>query len=562
MWKVLLVLSVDPFPQVAAAATRVVDFVHYHVLASNRTSLTSSVNGSSAGLSGSHGVDDTLSQAVLKSTLSLARSSSSGPPSSPLLEASPALKTTQTLKRSSSFANTIKSLRGISGMLSPSVIGSAAPVLNGELPGGTLGVVPDEALRPSLDEVARREPEATPGATPGGYGDDPTQLVLESTFFDWSLEYFTEPQMRVPEIDDPGSKRVNERTWRKLRNERMIEECSQKSLEAGTRKFDTQINILHSDNNPATMLCFHAYEPHLVGVDNHDSVIVYNWRDGQRLSWFSNSNAPNSRITSLKFINEEDAAMLMTGSDDGSIRIYRKYDSVSSIEMVSAWRAIRPSSVKSTLLADWQQVNGSVIVAGEPSCLRIWDVEREICSHEIGSGTLSAPTHLISEKLAGDLIIAGFADGAVHVYDRRLSSRESIVRSFREHERSVLSTQLQRGEAFTIISGSRNGDMRIWDMRQQQSVMTVRCVPTGVEMTAFSVHEEAPLFSCGTNSENIWVYNLNGKNLSTIRYNDGFLGPRIGHVGCLTFHPLQHLLAAGTTANASLNVFGSDVFLS
>ena len=41
----------------------------------------------------------------------------------------------------------------------------------------------------------------------------------------------------------------------------------------------------------------------------------------------------------------------------------------------------------------------------------------------------------------------------------------------------------------------------------------------------------------GSASQIIKVYSLNGENLSTIRYHDGFMGQRIGPISCLAFHP-------------------------
>lgn len=41
----------------------------------------------------------------------------------------------------------------------------------------------------------------------------------------------------------------------------------------------------------------------------------------------------------------------------------------------------------------------------------------------------------------------------------------------------------------------------------------------------------------GSASQMIKVYNLDGGNLSTIRYHDGFMGQRIGPISCLEFHP-------------------------
>ena len=45
-------------------------------------------------------------------------------------------------------------------------------------------------------------------------------------------------------------------------------------------------------------------------------------------------------------------------------------------------------------------------------------------------------------------------------------------------------------------------------------------------------------FPCsGSASQMIKVYNLDGGNLSTIRYHEGFMGQRIGPISCLEFHP-------------------------
>eukprot|EP00842_Homolaphlyctis_polyrhiza_P000215 jgi/Hompol1/1194/HPOL_002662-RA len=48
-------------------------------------------------------------------------------------------------------------------------------------------------------------------------------LALESGFYKWSCEYFAEPQMKVPEAEDPGSVKFIELQWRRDRNRRIIE---------------------------------------------------------------------------------------------------------------------------------------------------------------------------------------------------------------------------------------------------------------------------------------------------------------------------------------------------
>jgi len=41
---------------------------------------------------------------------------------------------------------------------------------------------------------------------------------------------------------------------------------------------------------------------------------VWNWREYYRAHTFSNGNPSGSRITTLKFINEDEISMLLTGS--------------------------------------------------------------------------------------------------------------------------------------------------------------------------------------------------------------------------------------------------------
>ena len=74
-------------------------------------------------------------------------------------------------------------------------------------------------------------------------------------------------------MDDPGSKRFNERLWRKQRNEKLTEETTMKSKESGLKKFDSQVSFLHSDNNPGTILIFHTFETQIVGADRFDGVM-------------------------------------------------------------------------------------------------------------------------------------------------------------------------------------------------------------------------------------------------------------------------------------------------
>ena len=53
----------------------------------------------------------------------------------------------------------------------------------------------------------------------------------------------------------------------------------------------------------------------------------------------------------------------------------------------------------------------------------------------------------------GNIVIAGFGDGTVRVYDRREDSRNSCVAHYREHLSWVQNIHLQRGGNRELVSG-------------------------------------------------------------------------------------------------------------
>jgi WD40 repeat protein len=102
-----------------------------------------------------------------------------------------------------------------------------------------------------------------------------------------------------------------------------------------------------------------------------------------------------SRINEIKFINEDDQALLITGSSDGVIKVYRNYESDRNVEVVSAWRALTdlvPSNVNAGLAFDWQQGQGKLLVAGDVKVIRVWNAATEICTN-VEKPTNPPPKH-------------------------------------------------------------------------------------------------------------------------------------------------------------------------
>jgi regulator-associated protein of mTOR len=193
VYKSLLTLSVDPLPLLAALASHIVDSINTNLISANLVS---------------------PSRSLSSSTSSTPKPPSTPKPSSvpPRSETPPAGKlgsSASSLKRSSSFVNTFKSFPGFSALINsipipttPASAPTSTPAIvdSDELTDGSkkqveaVGTLAEKLLPLYTNDIQKQHNELLAHYSKAA---DCTTVSLESTFFEWSLEYFAEPQMRV-----------------------------------------------------------------------------------------------------------------------------------------------------------------------------------------------------------------------------------------------------------------------------------------------------------------------------------------------------------------------------
>ena len=110
---------------------------------------------------------------------------------------------------------------------------------------------------------------------------------------------------------------------------------------------------------------------------------IWDWRRRAIVAAFNNGNPKGTSITSLSFINEDTGGLLLAGSADGMVRLYRNYDPVyedGKLELVSAWRALSVMTKvtrRAGLITDWNQNLARLLVGGDSDNINCWDAVRE-----------------------------------------------------------------------------------------------------------------------------------------------------------------------------------------
>ncbi|XP_022916408.1 regulatory-associated protein of mTOR isoform X2 [Onthophagus taurus] len=420
---------------------------------------------------------------------------------------------------------------------------------------------------------------------------DYTKKMLVSTqFIQWSCKQFVQPMMKQSPLDDVESRPYHEREWRFIRNDAIRKEAQEERRKATAAKIETQIfNARNPGQCPPTVLQFHPYDQH-VAVVISDSVIVWDWGTGAKLSYsnYKTLKNPLTYITSFEWVNSVDVSLMMLAANDGSVKIWKPAVNNKDPTLIGAWQAFTDASIPKKLymkiLLMWEQYTQTVITAGESKLLRLWDAHQETHLYDIPTGsertihcidsTYSGIAHereLSQEKEYDDdlmeteenglvmmdtnydevdtffptkqsgLIAAGFTDGSVRIYDRRCGPNEAKLRTWMEHDCTVLGVQMRDEK---VVMGSAKGEIKIFDIRGHDKPL--KSMQIGQQMSAFAIHRTANIYSCAT-GQNITQYTLDGNLINTIRSSESFIGYRTGsNVMSLSYHPYKMALAAST----------------
>jgi len=326
--------------------------------------------------------------------------------------------------------------------------------------------------------------------------------------------------------------------------------------------------VFESDAQMTSQLLFHPFEPLLIASDDHANLRVWNHEDGKKLGVFRNEPIPSkaSRITSLAWLNEATSSLLLTGTDEGVVRVWSGVVPTGADwvppRLATAFFAHALVGRGFGVVTKWVHGAGLLLTGGSSDRLRAWDLEREQMVREWETGGEACVTCLAastphggaggrdsggngargSQISSSPLVVAGFGDGKGKIWDVRV---DKCVGVLTEHQQWLVLTDFVKGDR-ELLTGSLTGEVRAWDLRRLKTSLRTMDVGKG-PMTAMAAHQTCPLLASGSYNQFIKMLTLEGDTLSVIRYHDGILGQRIGPVATLAFHPCKLVLAAGTT---------------
>jgi regulator-associated protein of mTOR len=287
---------------------------------------------------------------------------------------------------------------------------------------------------------------------------------VESLYLDYSSEYFLESQMRVPECEDPGSLSYIARKNRKERNDKVWKEVEQQNSEIHFLNDNHQQDTIGSamsyslsavslfgtsfvtpENHKPDIKTdgfdfgiFHSFEDHFISYRRDSGYVnVHDFKNKQKYRWKCRD------VNDFVLLNEEDLAILGVCSDNGLL-FFKNFDS-GEPQLVF--------SIKTHMnTLDWSQHAG--ILASGGNGIQIWDMDHEsLVQTYQGEGVTS-----VSLDTFGNIFLAGYQDGNVKIFDRRLGKAVSRY----TYNSSIMNVNI-RGRALAAIN---DGTVAIFDEKR------------------------------------------------------------------------------------------------
>uniref|UniRef100_A0A0E0R394 Uncharacterized protein n=1 Tax=Oryza rufipogon TaxID=4529 RepID=A0A0E0R394_ORYRU len=394
------------------------------------------------------------------------------------------------------------------------------------------------------------DPLLSSSAAPSNMGLD---ILPQSLIYRWSCGHFSRPLLTGSDDNEEANARREER-------ERIAMDCIAKCQRSSCKmtsqiaSWDTRFEL----GTKASLLL--PFSPIVVAADENEQIRVWNYDDALPVNTFENHKLSDRGLSKLLLINELDDSLLLVGSSDGNVRIWRNYTQKGGQKLVTAFSSVQGyRSAGRSIVFDWQQQSGYLYASGDMSSILVWDLDKEQLVNTIQSTADSGISALSASQVRCGQFAAGFLDASVRIFDVRTPDR--LVYTARPHaprSEKVVGIGFQPGfDPYKIVSASQAGDIQFLDVRRASEPYLTIEAHRG-SLMALAVHRHAPVIASGSAKQMIKVFSLEGEQLTIIRYQPSFMGQRIGSVNCLSFHRYKSLLAAGAGDNALVSIYAED----
>lgn len=275
------------------------------------------------------------------------------------------------------------------------------------------------------------------------------------------------------------------------------------------------------------------------------------------LSKFPSLCPEGIKITSMLWINVHQDPLLLVGSADGVIRIWKTMDKKCKLinpEYKSGFTGLPLLSNQKSyngigLICKYDKNNSNLYVSGSQNNIRVWNLEKEKCVsiiegnnngiNENNNNNMDNNNNkwLVScLDACNNLVISGDDVGCVRVYDIRCSNNEYILRSeIKDSNNWIVRVNICEDKK-EIVSVSMTGEINYYDLNTRKCTSTIKAYDDEI-LTACDIHPIYPLIATGSKSGQLNMFNMDSKELlCSYTSHSGMFSRSFSAINSLSFH--------------------------
>jgi len=427
--------------------------------------------------------------------------------------------------------------------------------------------------------------------SPGGYIASYTTGDIEGSpdFEDTSINLGFQPKEFV-KSESSNAKLEYSMNYVKLSVERHWREfwCKKedvsKDMQPSERLCERRANF-DTKADSVTAIRFHDYNSLLYAADCQNQIWIWDYETPRKLNCFI-AKPPHhrgARITTLRVINQLHDSLLLSGSEDGQVLIWRNAQYQDAQTIIGGFVTDRASRQRSysadadraaenpekgvivhkkddrlrlpKILMEWDQDKGHLYTGG--SILRVFDIEQEQFIKDIRLSSSHLTAMALDPTDHGRLVL-GNSEGSVLMVDPRID--KAFLRELKLHEHHVVRTCVQGQHVHSI---DPSGLFVVTDVRMAESSGTpLAQIKLKHSLKSFASHSSSKMIATGSLRQFVSLYSTERladplQRIHNIRFHEGFLGQRIGPVTHLEFDKRHKLLAVGGQ-DSFVSIFGPN----
>ena len=315
-----------------------------------------------------------------------------------------------------------------------------------------------------------------------------------------------------------------------------------KALIAAAPEILTAIRVLPQKPNT-----FNAMPPWFQSASSMSSILSASNPRTSRFSRYHLNQAVNKPTVATKTIH--------------NTTIPGKQSSRSRLHTMATFRKTGSSERNANgceIVVNWSQSSGLIYASGRENLIQIWDINNEQCVREFIPRIIKGVSCMSIDQNNEHILVAGSYSGMLRVFDFRKPSRSSCVQTWREDElSSVVGCHIRSG-VNRVLSASRNGVIKTWDLRQGKSVLTLDRVHTGHSISHFTAHPQIPVMASGS-EQSLKIWNVRGKCVgdidSSLAYTSNIsIITSFNNLSYIAFHPYLPIVSMANSDGLITNI--------